>query len=144
MSGKRRNAGRNAPLRLIAALLALPLMLCGLGGCESPTKHRCRDIEVSLPDSSAPRSLSSATKLVVINVRAVKAGKTAYVVADKAMTLDQVRELIKAALNENADQKVLIRGERDALHGHVAAAVSACREAGIQEVNIGYDFRPLK
>lgn len=105
------------------------------------------DIEVSLPDSSAPRSLSSATKLVVINVRSAegrKEGDPLYLVSNQPMTLEQLRDTVRGAIEENVNQKVLIRGDELAFHGEVAAAVSACREAGIQEVNIGYDFRPLK
>ena len=147
MGGKRRNTGRNGPLRLLAALLALPLMLYGLGGCGSPTEHGCRDIEVSLPDSSAPQSLSSATKLVIINVRSAegrKEGDPLYLVANQPMTLEQLRDTVRAAVEENVNQEVLIRGDKLAFHGEVAAAVSACREAGVQEVKIGYDFKPLK
>lgn len=93
-----------------------------------------RDIQVNLPANSQSASLSSAPKVIVLNVR--KNG--AYVIGNQQVTLDEIGEKVRSALKEDADQKVLIRADDQALHGYVAQAVAACRFAGVKEANIGY------
>lgn len=93
-----------------------------------------RDIQVNLPANVQGASLSSAPKVIVVNVR--KNGS--YVVANQEVTLDEIGEKVTSALKEDPDQKVLIRADDQALHGYVAQAVAACRFAGVKEANIGY------
>lgn len=93
-----------------------------------------RDIKVSLPETEGSRTLSSAVKAIVLNVR--KDGS--YYFGNRRMTIVDLQKKLVAAVKENATQKVLIRGDREALHGHVAGAVASCKRAGIQEANIGY------
>ncbi|MFH1730485.1 MAG: biopolymer transporter ExbD [Planctomycetota bacterium] len=143
----RREEDSGAAVINISSLLDVMFILIIFFIATTTFKEEELDIEVSLPDSSAPRSLSSATKLVVINVRSAegrKEGDPLYLVSNQPMTLEQLRDTVRVAVEENVNQKVLIRGDELAFHGEVAAAVSACSEAGVQEVNIGYDFRPLK
>ena len=102
------------------------------------------DIQVNLPQSAADKSLTAATNLIVINIRAADRPKDEglYIVSNKQMTLDQLKANVAEAVKGNPDQKILVRGDRRAFHGDVAAAVTACSEAGIKEVNIGYDKKP--
>ncbi len=93
-----------------------------------------RDIKVSLPDSSKSNTLSSAPKVVVINVRE----DGSYYLGQETMPLPVLQERLIEAVKAKSGQKVLIRGDQRALHGHVAAAVLACKKAGINEANIGY------
>ena len=93
-----------------------------------------RDIKVSLPDSGKSNTLSSAPKVVVINVRE----DGSYYLGQETVTLPLLQERLVEAVAAKSDQKVLIRGDQRALHGHVAAAVLACKKAGIHEANIGY------
>ncbi len=99
------------------------------------------DLMVRLPESAANKSLSAATKLIVINVRAADRpeGDPLYLVSNKRMTLQQLRAAVSQAVRESPGQKVLIRGDQRSFHGDVAAAVTACAEVGIKEANIGYD-----
>jgi len=93
-----------------------------------------RDIQVSLPANAQGASLSSSPKVIVLNVR--KNGS--YVIGNQQVTLDEVGEKVRDALKEDPEQKVLIRGDDQALHGYVAQAVAACRFAGVKQANIGY------
>lgn len=95
-----------------------------------------RDIKVNLPESAEGQALSSASKVVVINVR--KNGS--YVMASQEATIAEIEKLLTNAVKSDPDQKVLIRGDRQALHGHVAAAVALCKRAGVHEANIGYQL----
>jgi biopolymer transport protein ExbD len=93
-----------------------------------------RDIKVNLPDSTEGKTLSSVTKVLVINVR--KSGT--YLLGSEEVDVSRLAEQLLSAAESDPDQKVLVRGDREALHGHVAAAVSMCKRAGIREANIGY------
>ena len=93
-----------------------------------------RDVKVNLPESSRSSTLSSAPKVIVINVRE----DGSYYLGNQAVQLAELQKLMLEAVEAKADQKVLVRGDQQALHGHVAAAVLACRNAGIHEANIGY------
>lgn len=109
-------------------------------------KDEERDIEVNLPETAQQqRSISAASKLLIINVRRPRntAHSDFYVIASKPMTLQQLHELVSKAVEKDEDQKVLIRGDRDAFHGQVAAAVAICRGAGVQQAKIGYDYKPI-
>ena len=93
-----------------------------------------RDIQVNLPANAQGASLSSSPKVIVLNVR--KNGS--YVIGNQQVTLDEVGEKVRDALKEDPEQKVLIRGDDQVLHGYVAQAVAACRFAGVKQANIGY------
>ena len=100
------------------------------------------DMRVNLPDTQKKRTaLSSVSKLMVINVRGEDRPKdeALYVVSGKRVNLLQIRKLVIDAVTANKNQKVLIRGDKLALHGNVANAVAACHNGGVVTVNIGYD-----
>jgi len=111
-------------------------------------KEEERDIEVTLPDLQQKRAaLSSATRLIVVNVRSKQRGNEEdplYVVSGKRVNLLQLRKIIADGVKANANQKVLVRGDKYALHGNVASAVAACREGGVGSVNIGYSIRSIE
>ncbi|MCP4177261.1 MAG: biopolymer transporter ExbD [bacterium] len=90
------------------------------------------DINVNLPETDT--TLSSAVKALVVNVRS----SGAYYLGQKNMNLDQLQASLIQAIKINPNQKILIRGDRNALHGQVAAAIAVCKRAGIKEANIGY------
>jgi len=91
-----------------------------------------RDISVNLP--STEKSLSSAPKAIVINIR--KDGS--YFLGPRRMTLETIESELDIALEGNPNQKVLVRGDQEALHGNVAAAIATCKRVGINDANIGY------
>jgi len=86
----------------------------------------------------------AAGKLIVINVRGEKRGKGVppYVVAGRSVNLEQLRKIIKDAVKKDAKQKVMVRGDKLALHGNVASAVAACRDGGVANGNIGFNYAP--
>ncbi len=95
-----------------------------------------RDTRVNLPEESEGQSLSSSTKLIVINVRK----NNAYVLLNRQVTVEEMTELVKQSVAENPDVKVLVRADQEALHGYVARAISVCKGAGIPEAHIGYQL----
>ncbi|MBN1865064.1 MAG: biopolymer transporter ExbD [Victivallales bacterium] len=93
------------------------------------------DITVNLPETDS--SLSSATQAIIINVRQ----DASYYIGSQRTTIEGIQMALRELLSKNPQQKVLVRGDRNALHGHVAAAIAACRASGIQDANIGYISR---
>lgn len=103
-------------------------------------KQREFDILVKLPQAIGQPTASGATRLIVVNVR--QNGQ--YLLGTMAMDLKGLRDQMIKAVADNPRQKVLIRGDEAARHGHVAGAVAVCRQAGILQANIGYDYKALK
>jgi len=95
-----------------------------------------RDIQVNLPDSAEGRALSAGAKVIVINVRE----DGTYLVGSREAAVEEMEKLIHEAVKADPAQKVLIRGDRRALHGHVAVAVALCKRTGVHEANIGYQL----
>ncbi len=98
-----------------------------------------RDIAINVPSNTSGTTLSNEPKVIVINVK--KDGS--YKIGDTAMKLDQIKIKLEEAVRRDPGQKVLIRGDRNALHGDVAAAVAAAKGAGVNESLIGYKAEPL-
>ena len=140
----RRNPEAEQGLINIPSLLDVIFILLLFFMATTTFKQEELDLQVKLPQSAANKSLSAATKLIIINIRAADRPKEdpLYLVSNKRMTLDQLRATVAAAVRGHPDQKVLVRGDRRAFHGDVAAAVTVCSEVGIKEVNIGYDKKP--
>ena len=97
-----------------------------------------RDIAINVPWNTSGTTLSSEPKVIVINVK--KDGS--YKMGDKVMKLDQIRIKLREEVQKDAGQKVLVRGDGDALHKDVAAAVAAAKGAGVIESHIGYKAEP--
>jgi biopolymer transport protein ExbD len=96
-----------------------------------------RDIQVNLPQVPTGETISdSARAMVVVNVRR----DGGYVVAGNPITPDELRAMLVKAVAANPSQQVLVRGDKQALHGYVAEAVRLCNAAGIQRANIGYEL----
>jgi len=96
-----------------------------------------RDIQVNLPETQIVETLSAAARsLLIINVRR----DGTYILGGNAVSPDSLRGVIVKAVKSNPEQKVLVRADKQALHGYVAAAVSICKEAGIRQANIGYEL----
>lgn len=93
-----------------------------------------RDATVNLPETAGAETLSSSTDVLVVNVR--KNGD--YLLGSQPLDINKLASQMQAAVEENSQQKVLIRGDKQAMHGNVAAAVLACRRAGVKKANIGY------
>ncbi len=96
-----------------------------------------RDIQVNLPQSAAAQSSTQAPKMIVINVRQ----DGSYHVANQSMDISGLQNTLVKAVSNNPDQKVMVRGDRNALHGNVANAISLCKQVGIHKTNIGYESK---
>jgi len=105
---------------------------------SSTFREEERDIQVNLPRESQSQTLTSAKRVIVVNVRR----NGTYVVLDRQVTIEEMLPIIASAVKNDATQKVLIRADEEALHGYVARAVAVCKHAGVNEANIGYQVPP--
>lgn len=135
----KRKTNDDATIINVTSLLDVMFILIIFFLATSTLQREEHDIKVNLPADSAEGSLSSISRTLVINVR--KDGT--YYLQNSIKTLEEMRRTVADAASQNKEQKVLIRGDREALHGHVAAAVSVCKSSGIHEANIGYQHRPI-
>ncbi len=133
----RRKMDKEETIINVTSLLDVMFILIIFFLATSTLQREEHDIKVNLPSGMESASLSAASRTIVINVR--KDGS--YFLQNRVKTIDDVEQTIKDAVAQNPEQKVLIRGDREALHGRVAAAVRACKSSGIDEANIGYQHR---
>lgn len=88
-----------------------------------------REAKIALPQAAASAPISSAMREIVINV--TRDGT--MIVNTKAVDEAFLLSMLKAAVSQNAGQKVNVRGDRDAAYGMVARALDICKQAGIAE-----------
>jgi biopolymer transport protein ExbD len=132
----RRPSENDATIINVSSLLDVMFILIIFFLATTTFQREERDIQVNLPDSAEGQSLSTASKLIVLNVRA----DGAYVMGGGEVTVDALGKALVDAVKSDPSQKVLVRGDKRALHGHVAAAVALCKRAGVHEANIGYQL----
>jgi len=97
-----------------------------------------REMGVTLPYAAQSGPISAAPRELVITVDAQ--GKIS--VAGKMATPEELRDLVRRALEQNHDQKVSVRGDRHAAYADIAAALDACKAAGVQDPYL--DTTPLR
>jgi biopolymer transport protein ExbD len=132
----RRESENNSEIINISSLLDVMFILIIFFLATTTFQREERDVRVNLPEAAAGATLSEAPRVIVINV--LEDGQ--YRVGLESMTLAQVRATLVAAIEEKPDHRVLVRGDRSARHGHVADAVLAARQAGVEQAHIGYQL----
>ena len=149
-SGKRRTV-RYIVIGIVVTLVLSAFMagvaVGNLYGMATTFREEEHDILINLPDvSKRGTALSTAMKLIVVNVRSADRNEEdpLYVVGGQGVNLLQLREIVAAGVKNNADQKVLIRGDNHAFWGDGARALAACRAAGVTKANVGFDYDPIE
>ena len=71
-----------------------------------------------------------------ITIRVLRSG--ACFVDGRQMSLDDLVQIVKAGVHADPSQIVFVSAEQEALHGHVAKVIAACKRAGVKKVRIGY------
>ena len=90
--------------------------------------------QVQLPRHGGS-SLSSKERSFIINVS--RSGS--YIVRGKAVGLVELQGLLRETYADNPERRVLIRGDKEALHGTTTAALAACTEAHFPNASIVWD-----
>lgn len=91
-----------------------------------------RSIPLNVPAVANAKALSSAPKKRVINV--LESGE--IVLDQKPVTVDELRIELTSTQEQYQQLGVVVRGDANALHQHVAEVMAVCREANISDLNI--------
>ena len=134
----RRQSNGGGEIINMTPLIDMMFILIIFFSVSSTFREEERDIQVNLPRESQSQTLTSAKRVIVVNVRR----NGTYVVLDRQVTIEEMLPIIASAVKNDATQKVLIRADEEALHGYVARAVAVCKHAGVNEANIGYQVPP--
>ena len=132
----RRESENGGEIINISSLLDVMFILIIFFLATTTFQQEERDQKVNLPEAAEGQTLSSDTAVLVINVRE----DGTYLLGSETVDIQTLQQRMVDAVKEQADQKVLIRGDERALHGVVAAAVLCCKRSGIHEANIGYQL----
>lgn len=88
-----------------------------------------REMQIALPSAAAAGPISTALKEIVINVTA----EGEIIVSGRKMEPDDLRTVIETAVATNPDQKVTVRGDRNAYYAAIVRVLDICKGSGIQE-----------
>ena len=91
-----------------------------------------RSIPLQVPAVSNAKALTSAPRKRVINVLA-----TGEIILDEnTVSVEQLKTELTSARQQYQQLGVVVRGDANALHQHVAEVMAVCREANISDLNI--------
>ena len=101
-----------------------------------------QDLSIKLPVQSRELNVRKPpARPIVVNVRFLPGGKAFYHVENEPMSLPALTVNLSRARIHNADQAVIIRGDRNVKWEHVAAVMSCCGQAGITNVSATVEIR---
>ncbi len=88
-----------------------------------------REMQIALPASISAGPISTALREIIINVD--EDGQ--IIVSGRTVSDADLGSLIQAAVAQNPQQKVTVRGDRNVAYGHVVRALDICKTSGILE-----------
>ena len=88
-----------------------------------------REMAVALPSAAAAAPISQELREIIVNVD--REGK--IVVAGQPVEPERLREQLESAVKANPQQKVSVRGDREAAYASIARALDICKGAGVSE-----------
>ena len=88
-----------------------------------------REMRIALPAAEAAGPISMALREIVVNVD----GSGAIFIAGRQISPDDLRVMVAQAIQANPDQKISVRGDRDASYGAVARVLDICKAAGADQ-----------
>jgi biopolymer transport protein ExbD len=91
-----------------------------------------RNVDVKVPEVKSTAQLSDVPKKRTINVH--KDGK--ITLDQKPLTLPQLISELAESRRQRPDMSVVIRGDADGRFQNVAHVLTACREAGVNDMGI--------
>ena len=96
-----------------------------------------RQYDIKLPTVSTAPPLTSLPDEIVINVRS----NGEIVVSKQVLTANQLKQTLREAKQNYADQAVVIRGEGQGQYQHVINVMAICHEAKINSISLAHHLR---
>lgn len=88
------------------------------------------ELDVKVPKTAAAKQKSAPIGLLVVNVKA----DGTVVVNRRTLTSAELSELLKALVQLNSEQAVVIRGDEAGVYKNIIGVLNICTEAGITDV----------
>lgn len=88
-----------------------------------------REMKVALPIATSGAPISTLLREFIVNVDA----EGGIVVSGRKVDAAELQTMVKEAVAGNPDQKVTVRGDRNAAYSHIVGVLDICKTAGIQE-----------
>ena len=88
-----------------------------------------REMQIALPFAASSAPFSSMLQELIINID--KDGT--FILSGREVSPEELATIVADAVADNPDQKVTIRGDRDAVYMHIVRALDICKSSGIQE-----------
>ncbi len=104
----------------------------------SPLREEERQIDIQLPNVERCPALTAPPDEIVVNIYA-----DGHVVVDqKAVSAEELTDLLSAAQTRYKDQSVLIRGEGKGNYQSVMDVLSICQKANIRNYSLATQLKP--
>src|SRR5262245_19298412 len=124
------NRGRAGNILHLTPMLDMVFNLLIVFMVVSSFEKEDRDMKVMLPDGSEAMPMTAKPREIFVNVD--KSGR--YFVRSRQVTAEELSKLLtQAALNNPANQSVVIRADKRAAWDYVATAMRMCNQAGIRD-----------
>ena len=100
-----------------------------------------QDLSINLPTMSQRIKTKVPSRPIVVNVRYLPGGKAYYHVDNEPITLPALTVNLSRARMRDADQPVVIRGDKKVIWDQIAAVMACCAQAGITKVSATVEVR---
>jgi biopolymer transport protein ExbD len=88
-----------------------------------------REMKIALPAATSAGPISAAMRELIVNVDA----QGQMYVSGRQIDAGALRSMIADAVAANSQQKVTVRGDRNAPYSKIVTALDICKSAGIQQ-----------
>ncbi|MBT8486170.1 MAG: biopolymer transporter ExbD [Phycisphaerales bacterium] len=88
-----------------------------------------REMQVALPEAAHAGPITASLREIIINVD--RNGQ--IIISGRTFAAPELRALLEEAVTNQPEQKVTVRGDRDAAYAHVVRVLDICKGSGIQE-----------
>ncbi|MCA9274080.1 MAG: biopolymer transporter ExbD [Phycisphaerales bacterium] len=97
-----------------------------------------REMQIALPEAESGGPITVSLRELVVNIQS----DGSVIVAGRSVDLEDLRTIVRDAVEANPEQKVTVRADKSATYDRVVGVLDACKAAGIQEPYL--DTVPLR
>jgi len=118
-----------APSIELTPLIDMVFLLLAFFLVATTFRQEEREMQIALPFASSSAPISALLREMIINVDAAGG----IIVGGRRVDEVELKRMVTDAVAVNPEQKVTVRGDRDAVYAHVVRVLDVCKAGGIQE-----------
>jgi biopolymer transport protein ExbD len=92
-------------------------------------KQAEREMQIALPQAASAAPITAALREFVVNVD--EQGR--IFVVGREMSVEELQQAVRDLVAANPEQKVTVRGDRNASYAAIATVLDVCKGAGLQQ-----------